>query len=138
VLEGVALNARWLLGYTERFVGERFEVLRLVGGGAQSRLWCQIYADVLDRTVEQIERPSLASLRGAAALAFAGLESAAPDEFAARVRVREVFRPRRALRGIYDELFDTFLGYYDNNRRSLARLNASDGAHHPGNTSGHG
>lgn len=138
VLEGVALNARWLLGYTERFVGERFEALRLVGGGAQSRLWCQIYADVLDRAVEQIEQPSLASLRGAAALAFAGLESAAPDELATRVRVREVFRPRRALRGIYDELFDAFLGYYESNKRALARLNAGDGARHPGNGRGHG
>ena len=132
VLEGVALNARWLLGYTERFVGERFEALRLVGGGAQSRLWCQIYADVLDRVVEQIEAPSLASLRGAAALAFSGLGVAAPDELAARVRVREVFRPRRELRGVYDELFDAFLGYYENNRRSLARLNASGGAHPSG------
>jgi xylulokinase len=138
VLEGVALNARWLLGYTERFVGRRFDALRLVGGGAQSRLWCQIYADVLERRVEQIETPSLASLRGAAALAFAGIDSGAPEEFAARVPVKEVFSPRRELRGLYDELFGAFLGYYANNRRSLGRLNAQRAAQPAGDARGHG
>jgi xylulokinase len=124
VLEGIALNARWLLGYTERFAGQRFEPLRVVGGGAKSRLWCQIYADVLGRPVECIEAPHLASLRGAAALAFAGLSGGSIQEFAERVRVAERYEPRREHSALYDELFEAFLGYYDNNRRSLARLNS--------------
>jgi xylulokinase len=124
VLEGIALNARWLLGYTERFAGQRFEQLRVVGGGAASRLWCQIYADVLDRPLERTEAPALASLRGAAALAFCGLAGGSIREFAERVHVTDRFEPRPELRGLYDELFEAFLGYYDNNRRSLARLNA--------------
>jgi xylulokinase len=124
VLEGIALNARWLLGYTERFAGQRFEPLRVVGGGAKSDLWCQIYADVLDRPLECTEAPDLASLRGAAALAFSGLSGGSIQEFAERVRVKARFEPRHELRGLYDELFEAFLGYYDNNRRSLARLNA--------------
>ncbi|HTV23130.1 MAG TPA: FGGY-family carbohydrate kinase [Polyangiaceae bacterium] len=125
VLEGIALNARWLLGYTERFCGERFDAVRLVGGGAKSRLWCQIYADVLDRPVECIDSPGLVSLRGAAALAFAGIDSGSIREFAGRVRVSGRFEPRPELRATYSELFDAFLGYYANNRRSLARLNSS-------------
>jgi xylulokinase len=125
VLEGVALNARWLLGYTERFCGERFESVRLVGGGAKSPLWCQIYADVLERPVESIEAPGLVSLRGAAALAFAGCGLGSLREFAGRVRVSSRFEPRPELRDTYGELFDAFLGYYENNRRSLARLNSS-------------
>jgi xylulokinase len=124
VLEGIALNARWLLGYTERFAGQSFEPLRVVGGGAKSRLWCQIYADVLGRPIECIEAPELASLRGAAALAFAGLSGGSIQEFAERVQVGERYEPRRELGALYDELFEAFLGYYDNNRRSLARLNA--------------
>lgn len=124
VLEGTALNARWLLSYTERFAGHGFEALRVVGGGAKSRLWCQIYADVLGRPVECIEAPGLASLRGAAALAFSGLGEASIQQFAERVPVTERYEPRRELRGLYDELFEAFLDYHDNNRRSLARLNA--------------
>lgn len=125
VLEGIALNARWLLGYTERFVGRRLEAVRVVGGGARSRLWCQIYADVLERPVLCVEGPALASLRGAAALAFAALGAGPLGELAERVRVSEAFEPRPELRGVYGELFDAFLGYYRNNRRWLARLNAS-------------
>jgi xylulokinase len=124
VLEGIALNARWLFGYTERFVGQRLETVRIVGGGASSRLWCQIYADVLERRIERVEAPALASLRGAAALAFSGLGAGPIGDYAARVRVEEAFEPRRELREVYGELFGAFLGYYENNRRWLARLNS--------------
>jgi xylulokinase len=124
VLEGVALNARWLLGYTERFVGQRLDSLRIVGGGAKSRLWCQIYADVLERPVERIEAPALASLRGAAALACAALGGGPVAEFAARVPVHEAFEPRPELQDVYAELFEAFIGYHKHNRRGLARLNS--------------
>lgn len=138
VLEGIALNARWLLGYSERFCGERFESVRLVGGGAKSRLWCQIYADVLERPVACIDAPGLVSLRGAAALAFAGIGLGSLREFAGRVRVSGRFEPRPELRDTYGELFDAFLGYYENNRRSLARLNSSPIRSHERQEVGHG
>jgi xylulokinase len=57
VLEGVALNLRWLLPYVERFAGRRFETIRAIGGGAKSALWCQILADVLNRPIAQVENP---------------------------------------------------------------------------------
>jgi sugar (pentulose or hexulose) kinase len=43
------------------------------GGGAQSDLWCQVMADVCDRTVERVADHLLAGLHGSAmsaALAF--------------------------------------------------------------------
>jgi xylulokinase len=73
VLEGVAANSAWLLGYVEKFVGAPLTPLRLLGGGAQSALWCQIYADALERDVEQVNSPLLAQLRGAALLASVSL-----------------------------------------------------------------
>ncbi|HEU4576919.1 MAG TPA: FGGY-family carbohydrate kinase [Polyangiaceae bacterium] len=127
VLEGIALNARWLAGYTERFAGRSFGPLRLVGGGGKSRLWCQIYADVLDRTVLVCDRPELASLRGAAALAFGTLGEAPAEDFAERVPIVDTLEPRRELRELYDELYSAFVGYYSNNRRWLARLNSFHG-----------
>ena len=128
VLEGVALNARWLLGFSERFAGRRFEQLRLVGGGGKSRLWSQIYADVLDRPVLLCDQPALASLRGVAALAFGTMGDCSAEDFAERVPIVETLEPRRELRGVYDELYAAFLGYYANNRRWLARLNPSGGS----------
>ncbi|HKO93112.1 MAG TPA: FGGY-family carbohydrate kinase, partial [Polyangiaceae bacterium] len=123
VLEGIAQNARWLLGYAERFAGQRFEHVRLVGGGGKSKLWSQIYADVLDRPIQLCADPELASLRGVAALAFAALGECSSEDFAERVPVLETLEPRRELRGLYDELYAAFLGYYANNRRWLGRLN---------------
>jgi xylulokinase len=73
VLEGVTANSAWLFGFVEKFTGQTLTPLRLLGGGAQSTLWCQLYADVLDRPVEQVREPLLAQLRGAALLASIAL-----------------------------------------------------------------
>jgi xylulokinase len=68
VMEGVAANSSWLFGYVEKFAGRTLSPIRMVGGGAQSSLWCQIFADTLNREVHQIDQPLLAQLRGAALL----------------------------------------------------------------------
>lgn len=73
VMEGVAANSAWLFGYIEKFAGRTLTPIRLLGGGAQSSLWCQIYSDTLDREVRQIDQPLLAQLRGAALLAAVAL-----------------------------------------------------------------
>ena len=58
VLEGVAYNARWLFDAYEKFLRRPVPKVRLLGGGAQSDLWCQIYADVFGRPVEQVADPA--------------------------------------------------------------------------------
>jgi xylulokinase len=68
-MEGVAANSSWLFGYVEKFAGRTLSPIRMVGGGAQSSLWCQIFADTLNREVHQVDQPLLAQLRGAALLA---------------------------------------------------------------------
>lgn len=56
-LEGVAYNARWLFEPYEKFLGQRVGQIRILGGGAQSDLWCQIMADVLDRPLSAWQIP---------------------------------------------------------------------------------
>jgi xylulokinase len=73
VMEGVAVNSAWLFGYVEKLAGQTLSPVRVVGGGAQSALWCQIFADGLDREVLQIDQPLVAQLRGAALLAGCAL-----------------------------------------------------------------
>jgi xylulokinase len=73
VMEGVAANSAWLFKYVEKFTGRELSPIRLLGGGAQSTLWCQIYADTLNRDVEQVPQPLLAQMRGAALLASTAL-----------------------------------------------------------------
>jgi xylulokinase len=104
VLEGVALNAAWLLGAAERFVGGRLDDLRLVGGGARSDLWCQILADATDRRIVRVSDPWLAGLRGAALFAAMSQGEVAKDQLRELVRTDPPFRSRPEHRATYDAL----------------------------------
>ncbi len=50
-LEGLALRYRSCLGMLERLVGNRIDVIHIVGGGVQNELLCQMTADACDRVV---------------------------------------------------------------------------------------
>lgn len=123
VFEGVAYNARWLLGYVEKLVNRRLDAINIVGGGANSDVWCQIHADVLDRTIRQVKRPTQANTRGAACVASVGLGYMAFDDIPDCVQIAHTYEPEPANRQIYDELFEEFVRYYKRNRRMYARLN---------------
>ncbi len=123
VFEGVAYNARWLLGCVEPFCGRRLDTLNMIGGGAKSGIWCQIHADVLNRTIRQVKDPIWANVRGAAFLAAIALRFMKFDEISERVEIAKTYRPDPANRKIYDELFKEFLNVYRNNKQMYARLN---------------
>jgi xylulokinase len=123
VFEGVAYNARWLLGYVEKFIKRRFDILHLIGGGANSDVWCQIYADVLGRTIRQVQDPLLANVRGAAFLALVALGHLTFDDVSERVQIAHTYVPNSENRKVYDELFAEYVNIYKRNRRMYARLN---------------
>ncbi|WP_224248512.1 xylulokinase [Hyalangium gracile] len=127
VLEGVAYNSRWLLGYVEQFVGRKLESIRIIGGGARSRLWCQIYADILGRTIQQVDEPVMANARGAAFQAALALGHLTVDEIPALVPVARTYEPDTRNRGLYDELFREFLYLYKTHKSVYARLNRTRG-----------
>lgn len=123
VLEGVAYNSRWLLGYVERFIGRRIEAINIAGGGAQSALWCQIYADVLGRTIRQVADPLQINARGAGLLAAAALGLASYEGLGARVPIARTFSPDPRNRAVYDRLFREYRGIYRATKAMHARLN---------------
>jgi xylulokinase len=92
VMEGVAANSAWLFAYVEKFTGHTLSPVRLLGGGAQSTLWCQIYADTLGRDVVQVRDPLLAQLRGVAILASVALKRGTLDDVTSDV-VGQWFHP---------------------------------------------
>ncbi len=94
VLEGVALNTRWMNQATEKFTKRRFEHLNFVGGGARSPLWCQILADVLDRPIRQVADPVLANVRGAAFSASVALGHLQWDDIPSRIEIVETYPAR--------------------------------------------
>jgi xylulokinase len=123
VLEGVAYNSRWLHHAVGRFAHRRLDPLRIFGGGAQSDLWCQIYADVLDVTIERVADPLHANLRGATLLAALALGGVQREQIRALVPVDRVFTPDPRNRPVYDRYYAEFARLYKAQRKMFGRLN---------------
>ena len=123
VYEGIAYNSRWLMGYIEKFIGGRFEALNMVGGGARSDAWCQIYADVLDRKICRVRDPIHAGARGVAWLASAALGYIEFDQIPDLVRIERTFEPDQGTRKLHDERFEEFLALYRATKKIYKRLN---------------
>jgi len=121
VMEGVALNARWLFDTYEKFCKRRIDSVRILGGGAQSDLWCSMYAGVLNRRVEQVAQPRDAQLVGAALWAMVSLGEMTLPEAAARVRVERVFEPADCDHAVYQAAYVDYRGLYKRLRGLGAR-----------------
>ena len=123
VYEGVAYNSRWLHQYVEKFIKRKMDTINMVGGGANSDIWCQIHADVLNRTIRQVKDPILSNVRGAVFLASVALGYLNIDDIPDRVQINNTYRPNPDNRKIYDELFNEFVKIYQRDKRFYARLN---------------
>jgi xylulokinase len=124
VLEGVALNARWLLGAVEKFVDRPFPYLHFIGGGAASPTWAQIVTDVLDREIRVTEHPIRANARGVALLTGLALGRITRDDIERSVPIAATYHPRSEHRDTYDAHYAAFVELYRRNRkihRGLAR-----------------
>ena len=124
VFEGVAFNSRQLLHIVEKFIKREFKALNFIGGGAQSNIWCQIFADVTNRPIRQVEDPIQANARGAAFIAAVGLGHIQFEDVQKLIKIAKTYYPNPENREIYDELYEEFLGLYKNNRKMFSRLNA--------------
>ena len=123
VFEGVAFNSKWLLGYVEKFIKRPFDTISMIGGGANSRVWCQIFADVLNRTIKQVKKPIQANARGAAFLAAVSLGYMKFDDIPEYIQIENTYTPNPDNRKIYDELYGEFKNLYNCNRKIYQRLN---------------
>ncbi|MCJ7533066.1 MAG: FGGY-family carbohydrate kinase, partial [Anaerolineales bacterium] len=123
VLEGVAYNTRWSMGYVEKFIGRKMDSLNIVGGGGNSDVWCQIFSDVLDREIRKVKNPQMTNARGAAFLASVGMGDITFADIPALIQYERSFTPAPANRAIYDALFAEFLAIYRGNKSIYQRLN---------------
>ena len=137
VFEGVAYNIRWLFMYAEKFISkwvknEKPEMIKgdfiipelnIIGGGANSNIWCQIIADVLNRKIKQVKDPIQANARGAAFIASVGLGYIDWNDIPKYTQISNVFKPNPNNRDIYDNLFKEYLNIYKIMRKTYKRLN---------------
>ncbi len=123
IFEGVAYNSRWLLGYVEKFIQRRLDPIHIIGGGANSNVWCQIFADVFNRTIKQVKDPILANVRGAAFLASVSLGYLTFNDIPDQVQIANTYKPDPKNHKLYDKLYREFLNLYKQNKKIYKRLN---------------
>ena len=122
-LEGIAFNTRWLLAPVEKFLRRDVAAIHIVGGGAQSDVWCQIFADVLNVEIKQVFDPIYANARGAAWIAAVGLGEIRFSDIPQLVQFRRVYEPRPQTRALYEEKFAIFQQIYKQMKNVYRQLN---------------
>lgn len=124
VIEGVCFHQRWMLEQEAKKV-KTSDVIRFVGGGALSKVTCQILADVTGKTIETVERPQDVGSVGAAAIMGIGLGLIDNIEKVKNyVPVGSTYKPNRANKAVYDKNFEVFKTLYKNNKEAFKKLNA--------------
>lgn len=112
-MEGVAfemrLNYEWLKGS-----GVRFAKLNATGGGAKSKVWMQMKADVLNMPVTALKTvdagtAGCAMLTGVAIGEFANLQEAAKT----MVQEAETYYPREEMHLKYSEVYERYKELYN-------------------------
>jgi xylulokinase len=122
-LEGVAFNTRWLLKPVEKFLGRKVESIKIVGGGAQSDVWCQIFADVTGVEIQQVADPICANARGAAWIGAVGLGEISFIDIPDLVEIQNSYTPQAENRIVYDQRFRIFTKIYKQMKGIYKELN---------------
>ena len=122
-LEGIAFNTRWLLAPVEKFLARPVDTIHIVGGGAQSDVWCQIFADVMNLEIKQVTDPIYANARGAAWIAAVGVGEIQFGDIPRLVQFKQTYTPRSQNRLLYDEKFRIFQQIYRQMKGVYRRLN---------------
>ncbi len=123
VFEGIAMNTRWAMETLEKMYNSVDE-LNIVGGGAKSDIWCQIFSDVMNRKINRVSNPQLAAARGVALLAAKAMGYL--DTFGdikSLIKIDKTFSPEVSNRKLYDDLFVDFKKIYKRNKKWYHRKN---------------
>jgi xylulokinase len=128
ILEGSAFALRHNLEIAEQ-AGLEIAAVRSVGGGARSKLWNQIKADVLGRPI-LLPESAVGAAYGSALLAgvAVGLFPNSGEALASRVRIRERFEPDAGNHRRYSDLYAVFRDSYEGLKNCFdetSRLRAS-------------
>lgn len=123
VLEGICYHLRWMLECQDKKV-KIASTLRFVGGGALSRVTCQILADVTGRTVETVADTKDVGAVGAAMLVAVGSGQIADlTQAAGLIRPAARYTPDPANQALYDRNYKVFKNLYAANKKNFAALN---------------
>ncbi|MCR5106783.1 MAG: xylulokinase [Lachnospiraceae bacterium] len=120
-MEGVAFSLRHNLEIA-RNAGASSDVLRSVGGSANSLLWTQIKADVTGRKIV-VPASDTATTLGAAMLAGKAVGLYSSYEEAVKLAVKDIreHEPKTADKDSYDRAYETYLSIYEDLKELMQR-----------------
>lgn len=124
ILEGVAFEHRIHKEEMEKAIGTGLEQVVVLGGGANSSLWCQMIADILQSPIYRTQTTEATCL-GAAILAAKGVDlyGSASEAASRMVHKKPCFSPRSEERKKYDRLYDeVYLNLFPQVREALQTL----------------
>jgi xylulokinase len=122
VLEGLALQMRWLVDEVEATLHVRYETLRFAGGGAQCDAWAQVMADVLARPIDQLSEPRHANARGAGLLGLAVLDEVDLNNLEAIVPIARRYEPSPGSAALFADRYDIYRDLHDRLAEPVSRL----------------
>jgi xylulokinase len=116
VLEGVAFSQR---NCYEIIKKEEFDIKNIVisGGGANDKLWCQIYSDIFNSKIIKMQSVEGASLGmcilGSVSLGIYDSIEKASEKF---LKVENIFNPIEENVILYNELYEIYKSLYPNTK----------------------
>ncbi|MCU1503484.1 MAG: hypothetical protein JWM12_2838 [Ilumatobacteraceae bacterium] len=112
VLEGVALNAAWLIPYVTALAGSQDHSITLGGGGAATPLWGQILADITGAEVRRLANPQTTNAHGAGLLALVESGRMSWADADSALAVQQVHDPDPDNATLYQQLLAGFIDFH--------------------------
>ena len=124
VLEGCAYGLRQMFDICEELTGEKITHFSSIGGGAKSKVWAQIKADITGRDITVLDMSDMAPV-GAALLAGVGA-GVFKDVYEASAKVEKAvytkIKHSDADKEVYDRRYQVYTGLYPR-LKDLYRVN---------------
>lgn len=113
IMEGLCYEARIILEVMEKEMENSIEVIHTIGGGAKSKIWQQIKANITGKNVV-VPKVKEATVMGAALLAGVGIGvyKDVYDATKQTFKVQTCYEPHHEKKNTYDELYSIYASIY--------------------------
>lgn len=110
IMEGLAIALKRMLE-CEMKLGATMTEIRSLGGGSQSKAWCQIKADILGMPVKVIDNSESTPCMGCAILAGVanGMWKSVDEAAEKFVSVKEIYYPNPEYAEVYQQTYDKYV-----------------------------
>jgi xylulokinase len=126
ILEGVAMNAAWLVPYFSALAERQYDEISFGGGGANSPLWGQILADALGIRVRRLANSRTTNAHGAALLALAEAGQFPLEDVRSLLTVQQVHEPDPAAHRVLAQYTRALIDFHQRTASFYALLDTKD------------